>query len=328
MNNRRRLAYAIGATLTIPQIVFGQPKKPPVIIGWLHGTSSAGQASLAAHKEGLAALSYTEGTSYVIEARWGEGRLERLPVLAQELNEKKPVIIVTYLNVATRAAANVAPQTPIVQAVGGSPVDFGLAKSLARPGGMVTGLTNLPTELSAKYLELLLAAAPNLKRVGFLIDSTASHGEHGERLENVRRALSHYRVEGRFAEAGRPEDVPMAVARLAKEEVQGLVLMPSNWLAVERFTIAKLALTNRWPVVAGPRSFAEAGALLSYSADALALCRRAAYYVDRILKGAKPGELPIEQPTTFVMAVNMRTAKALGLTMPPEIMVRATRVIQ
>ena len=323
MTTRRNLLIALGVALARSGAVLAQAKKPPPVIGWLHGTRRQGR-SLEALKEGLAALNHTEGASYVIEARWAEGRLERLPALAAELKEKKPAVIVTYLGTATQAAAKAAPETPIVQAVGVSPVDVGLAKSLARPGGMVTGLTNLPSELSSKYLEFLLAAAPKLKRVGFLFDSTGQY----RAMETARRALEHYRVEGRFAEAGKPEDLPTALAQLAKEEVQGLVLMPSNWLAVERFTITKLAAANRWPVVAGPRSFVEAGALLSYSADALALCRRAAYYVDRILKGTKPGDLPIEQPTTFELVLNMRTAKALGLTMPPEIMVRATRVIE
>lgn len=325
MTTRRNLLVMLGAAAGAPRALFAQAKKPPVVIGWLHGTGT-NKASLTAFKEGLAALHHTEGASYVIEARWAEGRLGQLPALADELKQKKPAVIVTYLDVATQAAAKAAPGTPIVQAVGASPVDAGLARSLARPGGMVTGLTNLPGELSSKYLELLIAAAPKLKRVGFLIDSTARHARAHQ--ETARRALEHYRVEGRFAEVGKPEDLRLALAQLAKEEVQGLVLMPSNWLAVEGAHIAKLALANRWPVVAGPQSFAVAGALLTYNSDALALCRRAAYYVDRILKGAKPGDLPIEQPLNFLLTVNLKTAKALGLTMPPEIMVRATRVIE
>ena len=325
MQKRRNLLVMLGATAWTPRTLFAQAKKPPVVIGWLHGTGST-RGSLAAFKEGLAALHHTEGASYVIEARWAEGRLERLPALAEELKQRKPAVIVTYLDVATQAAAKAAPDTPIVQAVGASPVVVGLANSLARPGGMVTGLTNLPSELSSKYLELLIAAAPKLKRFGFLIDSTGRSPRAQQ--ETARRALEHYRVEGRFAEVGKPEDLQIALAQLAKEEVQGLVLMPSNWLAVEGFNIAKFAAAHRWPVVAGPQSFVEAGALLSYNSDALALCRRAAYYVDRILKGAKPGDLPIEQPLTFLLTVNLKTARALGLTMPPEIMVRATRVIE
>ena len=325
MTTRRNLLVMLGAAAGAPRALFAQAKKPPVVIGWLHGTGSA-RGSLAAFKEGLAALNHTEGASYVMEARWAEGRLERLPALVDELKKKQAAVIVTYLTMATEAAAKAAPGTPIVQAVGLSPVDIGLAKSLARPGGLVTGLTNLPAELSSKYLELLIAAAPKSRRVGFLIDSASR--SPGTQRETARRALEHYRIEGRFAEVGKPEDVQIALAQLAKEEVQGLVLMPSNWFAVERDNIARIAASHGWPVVAGPQSFVEAGALLSYSADALALCRRAAYYVDRILKGTKPGDLPIEQATTFELAVNMKTARALGLTMPPEIMVRATRLIE
>ena len=305
---------------------FGQSKKPPVVIGWLGANSSElGKRNMAPFKEGLAALGWKEGAQFVIEGRWGDGRVERLPALAAELKQKNPSVIVTYLTDATRAAAKVAPEIPIVQALGNPPVDLGLAKSLAHPGGMVTGLTNLTAEISTKYLELLLAAAPRLKRVGFLISTGQYRDTH---LKSAHRALEHYRIEGRFEDVARAEDLELAVARLAKEGVHGLVLMPSNWLTVERARVVKLALAQHWPVVAGPQTFAEEGALISYSADGSTLSRRAAYYVDRILKGTKPGDLPIEQPLTFLLTVNLKTAKALGLTMPPEIMVRATRVIE
>ena len=325
---RRAVIFAIASwsALAWTNTVFGQSKKPPVVIGWLGANSAElGRRNVAVFKEGLTALGWKEGSQFVIEGRWADGHREQLPALADELKQKKPVVIVTFLPDATHAAAKAAPQTPIVQALGNSPVDLGLAKSLARPGGMVTGLTNLPVELSSKYLELLLAAAPTLKRVGFLISARENRDTH---LKSAHRALEHYRVEGRFEYAARAEDLEMAVSHLAKEGVQGLVLTPSNWLTVERASIVKLALAHRWPVVAGPQSFAEAGALISYSADTLALSRRAAFYVDRILKGARPGDLPIEQPMTFELTVNLKTAKALGLSMPPEIMVRATRVIE
>jgi putative ABC transport system substrate-binding protein len=215
----------------------------------------------------------------------------------------------------------------VVQALGESPVGSGLAASLARPGGMVTGITNLPLELSEKYLELLLAAVPKLKRIGFLVDrKSPGYADH---IRNARRAVEQYRVEAHFAEADDVEELNRALELLAKSGVQGLVLPPSAGLfGAERQRIVKFALVQRWPVVAGPQVFANEGALLSYSADPLWRVRRAAHFVDRILKGAKPGDLPIEQPMRFELTVNMKTAKALGIAIAPEIMVRATRVIE
>jgi putative ABC transport system substrate-binding protein len=324
MNNRRRLVIALASAVSIPRDVFAQAKKPPVVIGWLTGGSES-QRNVAAFKEEMATLGWREGASYILEARSADGRRERLPALAVELAARKPSVIVTAL--ATAEAAKAAPNVPVVQALGESPVASGLAASLARPGGMVTGITNLPLELSEKYLELLLAAVPKLKRVGFLVDrKSPGYADH---IRNARRAVEHYRVEAHFAEAGNVEELDHALELLKKFDVQGLVLPPSAGLfGAERQRIVKFALAQRWPVVAGPQVFADEGALLSYSADPLWRVRRAAHFVDRILKGAKPGELPIEQPMSFDLAVNMKTAKALGLTLPPEIMVRATRVIQ
>jgi len=307
--------------------VFGESRKPPVLIGWFHaGSRTVGGRSLTTFKEGMAALGWKEGSNYVIEERWADGRMDRLPALAEELKVKKPAVIVAAVG-AVFAAAKAAPDIPVVQAQGGSPVVAGLAASLARPGGMVTGVTNPVSEVSEKYLELLLAAAPKLQRVGFLVDLTSR--SYDASMKNARRAIEHYRVEARFAEAAKPEDLDPAMSRLVKEGVQGLVLMPSAGLFnAERRRIVKFALEQRWPVVAGPRVFVEEGALLTYGADAQANFRRAAYYVDRILKGAKPGDLPIEQPTKFELVLNMKTAKALGITFPKEVLVLTTRVIE
>ncbi len=307
---------------------FGQSKKPPVLIGWLSsGSRVVGGRTLTAFKEGMAALGWKEGSNYVLEERWAEGRVDRLPGLAEELAARKPAVIVTGPSRATAAAAKAAPKTPVVQANGGSPVDLGLAASLARPGGMVTGVTAIPTEVSQKYLELLLTAAPKLKRVGFLLDPTSPG--YAAHMKSARRAIEHYRVEARFAEVAKAEDLDPAISRLAKEGVQGLVVMPSAGLFVaERRRIVKLALAQRWPVIAGPLPFVEEGALLSYGADALALHRRSAYYVDRILKGAKPADLPIEQPTKFELVLNMKTAKALKLDISRELELRVDRVIE
>ena len=200
------------------------------------------------------------------------------------------------------------------------------AQSLARPGGMITGVASLNTTLAEKYLELLLTAAPKVTRVGALIDANAP----GRALyrEAVGRAIAQYRVDVHFVEVARAEEIEPALLSLAKARANGLLVSTGLMVRSEQHRIVKLAMAQRWPVVTGAGGWAEAGALITYSADTLANYRRAAYYVDRILKGTKPADLPIEQPTTFELVVNLKTANALGLTMPPEIMVRATKVIQ
>ncbi|MBI4205387.1 MAG: ABC transporter substrate-binding protein [Betaproteobacteria bacterium] len=306
--------------------VFAQ-RKLPVVIGWLHpGSRAVTGRRLTDFKEGMAALGWKEGANYVLEERWAEGRMDRLRALAEELKVKKPAVIVAGVG-AVIVAAKAAPDVPVVQMQGRSPVAAGLAASLARPGGMVTGVTNVVGEVSEKYLELLLAAVPRLRRVGFLAD-VKSGGYEGH-LKNARRAIERYRVEAQFAQAAQPEDLDPALSRLVKEGVEGLVILPSAGMFIaERSRIVKFALAQRWPVVAGPSTFAEEGALISYSADSSALRRRAAWYVDRILKGAKPGELPIEQPTKFEFVINMKTAKALGIAIPQSVLLRADRVIE
>jgi len=326
VSNRRDLLVLLGAVAMTPRAVFAQTKQP-ILIGWLNTDSRelSGQ-NLSAFKEGLAALGWKEGAQYVIEERWANGRLDQLRPLAEELAARKPAIIVAALSAAVRAAAKAAPKTPIVMAGGTDPVALELVKSLARPGGMITGITGLTSSLAEKYLELLLAAAPKVKRVAILIDSNAP----GRALstEAVRRSVAQYPVETRFAEVASPEEIEPTISRLAKEGAQGLVVTGGLMLRNERRRIVKLALARRWPVVAGPGAWAEAGALLSYSADTLANYRRAAYYVDRILKGTKPGDLPIEQPTKFELVVNMKTAKALGITISQSLLFRADKVIE
>ena len=326
MNNRRKLVIGLSVgPLAWVSAVFGQSKMQPVVIGWLSsGSRTTSARTLVAFKEGMAALGWKEGSNYILEGSWAEGRVDRLPDLAEALAAKKPIIIVAAPVSATIAAAKAAPKTPIVQATGNSPIDVGLAKSLGRPGGMVTGVTNLSTELSAKYLEVLLAAAPKLKRVGFL--ARLGSTRYTDDMANARNAAERYRVEARFAEVGQAVEIESAIARLAKEGAQGLVVLAG--FNTERTRIVKLALAQHWPVIAAGGAWVRSGALLSYGPDIFVLHRRAAYYVDRILKGAKPGDLPIEQPMTFELVVNMKTAKLLGLTMPPEIMVRATQLIE
>lgn len=332
---RRRgiVASAAWSALAWTRTAHAQTKLP-ILIGWLHADSRESAAHyLAAFKEGLAALGWQEGSQFVLEERWSGGQKARLPALAEALAAKKPALIVAAPSDAVRPMAKAAPATPIVQASGGDLVEMGLVKSLARPGGMITGRTNLQADVSEKYLEFLLNAVPKLKRVGVLDGPLPTGLARVKPADTPRRiallrAAARYAVDLRFSDVTTPQEVEPAMARLAKEGVQALVVLQESVLRVERRRIMTLAQAQRWPVVAGVIEFAEAGALISYGADVLANYRRAAYYVDKILKGTKPADLPIEQPTQFEFVLNLKSAKALGLTIPPTVLVQATRVIE
>jgi putative ABC transport system substrate-binding protein len=327
--NRRRMLLVVAVWPALARIsaVFAQSKQAPIVIGLLSGNSREFESSLlVSFKDGLAALGWREGAQFVIEERLADGRTDRLPSLAKELAAKKPALIVTVSAQATAAAAKAAPGIPIVMASSADPVLAGFAASLARPGGMITGLSNITADVTEKYLELLLAAAPKLKRVGFLVDS--NNPTRASLLKAAQRSAKQHSVDARFAEAARPEEIESALSRLAKEGAQALVVISSAFFGNERQRIVRLALERRWPVVAYTRKWTEDGALLSYGIDSRAHYRRAAYFVDRILKGTKPGDLPIEQPMTLELVINRKTAKALGLTIPQSLLISADKVIE
>ena len=326
MSDRRSVLIVLGVTALAPRAVFAQAKRAPVLIGWLHSESRGSRGHhLAAFKEGLAALGWKEGSQIVIEERWAEGRRERLQPLAEELAARKPALIVAAPLSAVSAASKAAPNTPIVIGAGSDPVALGIVTSLARPGGMITGTTSVSPDVSGKFLELLLAAAPKARRVGFLLDSAGVM--HARHLENARRAAGKLAVEARFEGVAKPEELERVIARLEREGTQALVVMPSTFLTTERRQIVKLALARRWPMIAA-NDFAEAGALLTYGVVPSEQYRRAAYYADRILNGTKPGDLPIELPTKLELVINLKTAKAIGLTIPQELLLRADKVIE
>ena len=298
---------------------------PPLVIGSLIPGSRGEGRGTRAFNEAMAALGWKLGTQYVLEERFADGRTDRLPALAQELATKKPAVIVVFTSVAARAAAAAAPTTPIVLA-SGDPLSTGLVTSLARPGGMITGLSNVSSDLNLKVVELLVEAMPKLKRVGFLNDSTSTR--HATVGAGLRSAAERLRIEAVIVDVAKPEDIEPAMARLAKEKVQALVLLASVWVGEFHPKIIGLALAQRWPVAGIGSGTPRQGGLFSYGPDRIAMLQRSAFYVDRILKGAKPGDLPIEQPTTFDLVLNLKTAKQLGITIPPSMRVRATEVIE
>ena len=285
---RRKFVIALGASALAPFTSVAQPRAGLPLIGWLHFSSSELDGHFyAAFKEGLSALGWHQAAQYVMEARWAQGHIERLPALAEELAAKNPAVIVVSPTQPLAAAVKAAPRTPIVQVSASDPVVTGFAQSLARPGGMVTGLSNMGGDLTEKFLELLLAAAPRIKRVAFLLDST--NLARTALAEAARRSVAKLKVDALFAEVGKPEEIAPALARLAKAGAQGLILVPSPLFSAERKRLVQLAREYRWPMISNRQESVADGALLSYGIDAAAQFRRAAFYVDRILKGPGPG---------------------------------------
>ena len=328
MTARRRMFLTVLlASSAMPRLLYAQARRAVILIGWLDfGSREAGSASLAAFRENLAALGWKEGAHVAIEARWADGRADRVDALAAELAATRPAVMVATSLRTAAALTRAAPRTPIVQTGGADPVVPGLAASHARPGGMLTGMSSITVELSEKYLELLLAAAPKLRRVAVLVDANAVNLE--SQIKAVQRAAARHALNARVLEVAKAEDIQAVLANAAKLGVEALAVVQSPMLAFERQRIVSLALAHRWPVIGGGPVWADAGALLSYGTERSHNYRRAAYYVDRILKGTRPGDLPIERPTKFQLVINAKTAKTLGLAIPQELLLRANRVIE
>ena len=282
-----------------------------------------------AFRRGLRELGYVEGRNLVIEYRDAEGRLERLPALAAELVALKVDVIVAPNTVAALAAKQVTGTVPIVFAVATDPVASGLAASLARPGGNVTGLSILAPELIGKSLELLKQAAPGVSRIAVLW----TPGVLGERTdkEMLREADVTARALGvrlQFIEARRPEDIDRAFSDRTGPRAGALTVLPSNVVVSERGRLVDLAARHRLPTVYPWREFVDTGGLMAYGPNLADLFRRAATYVDKILKGMKPADLPVEQPTKFEFVINLKAAKAIDLVLPQTLLQRADQVIQ
>jgi len=330
--NRR--AFISGVTLSLLAAPFAAEAQQPAKvtrIGFLATTNLATNPHLQeAFLQGLRDLGYVEGRNVVIEYRDAEGKLERLPALAAELVALKVDVIVAPGTPQALAAKQATRTVPIVFAVAGDPVGSGLVTSLARPGGNVTGLSSVTSDLVGKCLEQLTQVVPGVSRVAVLWQP----GGFGERAEKDMQKAAE--VAGRtlgvrlqFVEARRPADIDRAFSEMTRARAGALtVLGGGTMLFAERRRLVDLAAKNRLPAVYPWKDFVDAGGLLSYGANFPDLYRRAATYVDKILKGAQPGDLPIEQPTKFDLVINLKTAKALGLTIPPSLLQRADQVIE
>ena len=298
-------------------------------IGLLATNRAVAPRHVDAFLQGLRDLGYVEGRNLVIEYRDAEGKLERLPTLAAELVALKVDVIVAATTPGALAAKQATKTIPIVFAVAADPVTDGLVASLARPGGNVTGSSYLGTDLIGKLLELLKQAVPGVVRVAvlrqpsFVPERTEKDIQKG--AEVAARALG---LQLHFVEARGPDDFERAFLDMTKARAGALMALGGNMFFSERRRLVNLAATNRLPGVYGLREYVDAGGLMSYGANQVDLFRSAATYVDKILKGAKPGDLPVEQPTKFELVINLRTAKALGLTIPQSVLGRADEVIQ
>ena len=297
-------------------------------IGYIAGTAAPAAAHLVeAFRQGLRDLGYVEGENVVIEYRWAEGRYERLPALAAELVRLKVDVIFAVITVAALAAKSATRTIPIVTAAASDPVEQGLVASLARPGGNVTGLTStVGPEIAGKRLELLKEAVPMVSRVAVLWNpDSPPAAPHLRETEIAARSL---RMQLQILEARSPQELESAFAAMTSAHAGALVVLPDAMFFAHRTRIAELAAKHRLPVMHGLREHVEAGDLIAYSVSLRDLWRRAAVFVDKILKGANPADLPVEQPTKFELVINMKTAKALGLTIPPSVLGRADQVIE
>ena len=318
---------ALGAgALAAPLGSFAQQPAKIFRIGYLGQESNLVSMSLVeALRAGLRDLGYVEGKNIIIEFRWAEGQNDRLPGLAAELVRLKVDVIVTSATPQSLAAKRATTTIPIVMATVGGPVATGLVASLARPGGNATGSAVFSVELMAKRLELLMEAFPRIRRVAVLWNPTNPVQRLSvEAMEDAARRL---KVAVQRFEARTPNEIESAFAAMAKQGVEAVAITQDGIFVGDPGAIAVLAAKQRLPSI-GFSQFADAGGLIGYGPNFLELSRRAAYFVDRILKGAKPGDLPVEQATKFELVVNLKTAKALGLQIPQQLMVRADKVIE
>jgi putative ABC transport system substrate-binding protein len=304
-----------------------QQAKKVARIGFLSGGSATttSPARYEVFRQGLGELGYVEGKNIVIEHRWAEGKLDRFPALAAELVRLKVDVIVTWGPTATLSAKEATNTIPIVMANDADPVASGFVASLARPGGNITGLSTLSPDLSGKQLELLKEIVPKLSRVAVLGASTSTSSALA--LRETELAAGALGVQLQYLDILGPKDIETAFREAGKGRADAILVLATAVLNTHRKQIVDLALKNRLPAIY-PAQYTEAGGLMSYEPNLADLWRRAAIYVDKILKGTKPADLPVERPTKFEFVINLKTAKQIGLTIPPNVLARADKVLR
>jgi putative ABC transport system substrate-binding protein len=296
-------------------------------IGYLdQGSPDGNKPNVEAFQQGLRDLGWVEGKNIVIEARFAEGKTDRLPALAAELVRLKVHLIATSSTPAALAAKQATTTIPIVIGFAADPVGSGIVRSLARPGGNITGWTHQGLELREKYLGLLKEAVPEATRFGILWNP--ANPVHRSSMKIIEAAAQRLKVELYPVGVQDPKELESAFSALAGKRAEGLVVYPDGLFLDQKVLIVTLAARRRLPAMYGIREYVEAGGLMAYGTNLSQMYRLGASFVDKILKGAKPGDLPVEQPTKFELVINLKTAKALGLTIPQSVLGRADEVIQ
>ncbi|HEY8873328.1 MAG TPA: ABC transporter substrate-binding protein [Stellaceae bacterium] len=321
---RRRVLAAAGALL-LPRAARAQTAKRRRIAVLATGSRASVEAGLEPFREGLRALGYGDA-DIAIEVHYADGQVERLPDLAAELVRLAPEVIVTGTAQGAYAAKQATSTIPIVMGAVGDPVGLGFVASLAHPGGNVTGLSTVSPEMAGKWLQLLKTAIPGAERIAFLINPL--NPTQLPLLQAAQQAARTLRAELVPVEASAADDIAGAFDTVAREHAEALIVATDPVFLFEASRIVALAASHQLPAIYPWREFAAIGGLISYGPDLKDLFRRAAAYVDKILKGAKPADLPVEQPTKFELVVNLKTAQALGLTIPPAILAGADEVIE
>ena len=324
MNRRSFLSALSGGLLAAPLATQAQPVGKVPRIGALL-VATPGFPPIDGFRQGLRDLGYVEGRNIAVEYRYAAGRTDRYGDLAGEVVRLKPDVIVVWGTEFTQTVRRMTPTIPIVFALADRPVEMGLVANLARPGGNVTGLTTLSFELSAKRLELLKEVLPKLTRAAALYGPDPRTASTLKEMASAAQSLG---IRLLPVEVRGPEDFDRAFAEMTRGQADALVLLPTSLSPTLGARLGDLALKRRLPAIGQGREFVEAGALMAYAANWTDIARRAATFVDKILKGAKPADLPIEQPTKFDLAINLKTAKALGLKIPPSLLQRADHMIE
>jgi putative ABC transport system substrate-binding protein len=324
--NRRTLLATLGALgVSFPLRVAAQARSPLIAI-LNTGNEDVTKRNLDAFRDEMLKLGYQEGVNYRVAVRWSNANIQQLPELARDLVRLNPDLAVAYQVIGAQALHRESPSMPIVMAGGSGALQTGLIESLARPGGKVTGLLNLSDELTAKLFELLREIAPRAKRVVAL--SSGRGVVEAEVRAQSRAAAKALGMTLTEAVAESSSQLSGIAERCAREHCEALVSLPDPALSSFPEAVTALAASMRIPAVYSNTAFSTAGGLVSYSADFVQISRRAAVYVDKILKGARPGDLPIERPTKFELVVNLKTANSLGIKIPQAMLLRADRVIE
>lgn len=327
MISRRKVITALGAGALAPLMVCAQQSGKIPRVGMLGGGShSANATRIDAFRRGLRELGYVEGKNVILEQRWADGKLDRIAPLAAELARLKTDIIVSAGPTVTRALKDANFGIPIVMSFDDDPVSAGFVASLARPGGNITGLSTLSTGLSAKQLDVLKEIVPKLSRVSVI--GSLAHPGTSKSLEEIEVAARVLQIKYQYHDVQEPKNLEPVFAAVRTAQADAVIVLTSVVTNVNRRRIVELAAKHRVPAMYYTVEWAELGGLLVYGARYPELFRRAATYVDKILKGAKPGDLPVEQPTKFDLIVNAKTARALGIKIPQSLLVQATKVIE